>query len=100
MILLDGYAGLVNTVERLNASEKRARMDSKIRDTKMVMILVMKEKEGGGKMRCGWGQTRQGEGAIEKQMVKLCLPSKYVQKHKKEATMFDLDPAAERSTRN
>ena len=82
MIMLDGYAGPVNTVERLNASEKRARMDSKIRDTKMVMILVMKENKRGGKMRCGWGQTRPGEGAIEKPMVKLCMPSKYMQQHK------------------
>ena len=98
VILIQVYAGLVNTVEEINASEERARLDSNIRDSKMVMVLLMKEKQRGRKVRCGWGKVGREKAQLREKWSSLYAFQIYA-KSVKEATVFDLDPRAERGTR-
>ena len=81
------------------SSECYALLDSKIRDTKMVMIVVMKEKQRGGKMRCGWGKFGKEKAQLRDKWSVLYAFQKHA-KIVKEATMFDLDPRAERGTKD
>ena len=64
----------------------------------MVMNVVMKEKQMGGKMRCGWGILGREKAQLGDKWSILYAFQKY-SKSVKEATMFDLDPRAERGTR-
>ena len=64
----------------------------------MVMIVVMKEKQMGGKMRCGWGKLGREKAQLRNKWSILYAFQKYA-KSVKETTIFDLDPRAERGTR-
>ena len=65
----------------------------------MMIVLGMKEKQRGGKMRCGWGKLGREKAQLRDEWSVLYAFQKYA-KSVKEATMFDLDPTAEGGTRD
>lgn len=78
--------------------QRSVRVDSNIKNSKMLTDLLMKEKQRIRKMRCGWGRLGREKAQLRDKWSSVYAFQIYA-KSVKEATIFDLDPTAERGTR-